>query len=99
MFTVLFTTPDGAETCLAWNQQDGQEAATLQAARKAFFGRKGRIDYSQLTATCQGATLRVHRAGGNRTSQEQPSVAQTGPARTQTAATPAACPGSSVPGK
>lgn len=61
MFKIIFTSPDGSHTCTVWNKQDGQEAVCLASNRKAFFGRKGTINYTNLIAQHAGATLRVVR--------------------------------------
>jgi hypothetical protein len=61
MFKIIFTSPDGSEICTDWNKQDGQESICLASNRKAFFGRKGTINYTDLVATHNGSTLRVVR--------------------------------------
>ena len=60
-YQIRFITPSGYSTIVASKIAENSCADSLCQARKAFFGRKGTISYTNLRADCNGASLVIEK--------------------------------------
>ena len=59
MYKMILTAPSGHKTTVATNIAQESIPRSLKSARRAYFGRLGKISYTNQTVSCNGAMLSI----------------------------------------